>query len=99
VLRLQGKLSTTQELTRKAEALLEQSIPARLKDFEQRLDSVKEKHAGIKARYEEQEKALKEEVANKIGVGALRRVLLAFALLRPQLEPFRILSSPPFPSL
>ena len=99
MLRLQSKLNTTQELTLKAEALLEQRIPARLKDFGQRLESVKEKHAGIKARYEQQEKALKEEVANKTGVGALCRVLLAFALLRPQLEPFRILLSPPFPSL
>jgi hypothetical protein len=99
VLRLQSKLNTAQELTLKAGKLLEESIPARLKEFEQRLVSVTEKHAGIKARFEEQVKALKEEVANKNGVGELRRAPLAFAPLRPQLEPFRILSPPPLPSL
>lgn len=99
MLRLQNKLNTAQELTRKAEILLEQSLPARLKDFEQRLNSVKDKHVGIKARYEEQEKALKEEVANKVGVSALRRVPLAFALLRPQPEQFGNRFSPPFPCL
>jgi hypothetical protein len=68
----QDKLALAQELTRRAENFLEKSIPAQLKDFEQRLVNVKEKHEGIKTRYEEQVKALKEEVAAKNGVGALR---------------------------
>ena len=68
----QDKLALAQELTRRAENLLEKSIPAQLKDFEQRLVNVKEKHEGIKTRYEEQVKALKEEVAAKNEVGALR---------------------------
>ena len=61
-----------QELTRRAEGFLEKAIPAQLKDFEQRLVNVKEKHEGIKTRYEEQVKTLKEEVAAKNGVGVLR---------------------------
>jgi hypothetical protein len=68
----QDKLALAQELTRRAENLLEKSIPAQLKDLEQRLVNVKEKHEGTKTRYEEQVKALKEEVAAKNEVGALR---------------------------
>ena len=75
----QGKLSLGEELARRAEKLLEQSIPAQLKDFEQRLVNVKEKHEGIKARYAEQVKVLNEDVAAKNGVGALC-VLCEFAL-------------------
>ena len=67
----QGKLSLGEELARRAEKLLEQSIPAQLKDFEQRLVNVKEKHEGIKARYAEQVKVLNEDVAAKNGVGSL----------------------------
>ena len=76
----QGKLSLGEELARRAEKLLEQSIPAQLKDFEQRLVNVKEKHEGIKARYAEQVKVLNEDVAAKNGVGALC-VLCVFALV------------------
>ena len=68
----QDKLALAQELTRRAENLLEKSIPAQLKDLEQRLVNVKEKHEGTKTRYEEQVKVLKEEVAAKNEVGALR---------------------------
>ena len=99
VLHLQRKLNAAQELVHTAEVLLEQSLPARLKDFEQRLNLVTDKHAATKARYEQQEKVLKEEVANKIGVSALRRIPIVFALSRPQPEQFRNRFSPLFPCL